>query len=284
MENILLLTDFSDLSAYARSVADKIALKSNANLHVLKVVETTSDVLVGADNQITSSEAADISKYQEEMDANLQEMEKWCASIQSKCKKVVLFGSIHNKTIRYSEAEKMDLIVMGTHGLKGFSEMVSSSVSEHLIKSTHIPVLTLKCDREQIDFSDIVITGNFKSEYYPQLNTLKILQKLFNSKINLLWVNTEKDFKTTNEIMIQMEDFVSYNDLNNVEYFIQNDISVEDGILNFSTYYEHVNKTEIDLLAVEKKKSGWGLAFSKCEATGLVNHIYKPIFTYNNFS
>ena len=46
MNNILLLTDFSELSEYAKNLANKIVKGLNSQLHILSVVETPSEILV----------------------------------------------------------------------------------------------------------------------------------------------------------------------------------------------------------------------------------------------
>jgi nucleotide-binding universal stress UspA family protein len=38
----------------------------------------------------------------------------------------------------------MDLIIMGTHGRKGIDRILFGSVAERVVKSAHVPVLTVR--------------------------------------------------------------------------------------------------------------------------------------------
>ncbi len=42
------------------------------------------------------------------------------------------------------EAERADLIVMGTHGRTGITHLVMGSVAEHVVRTARCPVLTVR--------------------------------------------------------------------------------------------------------------------------------------------
>jgi nucleotide-binding universal stress UspA family protein len=55
----------------------------------------------------------------------------------------VLTGDPGEEIVNYAEQEKMDLILIGTHGRKGVDRILFGSVAEHVVKNSRIPVLTL---------------------------------------------------------------------------------------------------------------------------------------------
>ena len=56
----------------------------------------------------------------------------------------LLSGDPAPELVQFAEQQKVDLIVMGTHGRTGFSRLLMGSVAEAVIRHANCPVLTLK--------------------------------------------------------------------------------------------------------------------------------------------
>jgi nucleotide-binding universal stress UspA family protein len=56
----------------------------------------------------------------------------------------VLTGYAAEEVLDLAEAEKADMIVMGTHGRKGIDRMLFGSVAEKVVKSAKCPVVTVR--------------------------------------------------------------------------------------------------------------------------------------------
>jgi nucleotide-binding universal stress UspA family protein len=56
---------------------------------------------------------------------------------------VVVEGSPVREILRHAEERHTDLLVMGTHGRSGFEALFLGSVTEKVLRSTHVPVLTV---------------------------------------------------------------------------------------------------------------------------------------------
>lgn len=281
MNNILLLTDFSDLSEYAKDLAGKIVLSLNAQLHVLSVVETPSEILVNDKGELSGGMGAETEGLLSEKKAVEKKLVSWRQDLPESTKSVVLFGELLHTVKKYVATQNIDLVIMGTHGVTGLKEKFSGSVTQQVILNNKVPVLSLKCERKEIDFSDFLITGDFTSKSVMNLDLLKALQEVFNSKMHLLCVSTKSKFKSTSKALEDMRAFVELNQLKNVEYHIHNDETIEEGIMNFSNNYDANHELNIDIVAVEKKnKSALEHWFMGCVAIDYVNHIYRPIITY----
>ena len=56
----------------------------------------------------------------------------------------VVVGSPYHVIIQVAAAEKVDLIVIATHGRTGFSHLVMGSVAERVVRAAPCPVLTIR--------------------------------------------------------------------------------------------------------------------------------------------
>lgn len=56
----------------------------------------------------------------------------------------IISGYAAQEIINYATANEMDLIVMGTHGRTGIDRILFGSVAEKVIKTSDVPVLTVR--------------------------------------------------------------------------------------------------------------------------------------------
>ena len=66
-----------------------------------------------------------------------------------KTKGVVVHGYPAEEIIETAKASGADMIIMGTHGRKGFDRILFGSVAERVVKSASIPVLTIRPSKVQ---------------------------------------------------------------------------------------------------------------------------------------
>ncbi len=282
MKNILLLTDFSDLSEYAKILSDKVGVNLGATLHVLKIIDVPSIVNVRSDYEIFSNEY-DTKFYQLEHELSLKRMPDLIKNLESKVKFSVVYGEMLNRITSYIEDNNIELVVMGTNEISSAKEMISGSLTQQIILNNKVPVLSLKCALGDVCFTNFLVTGDFESKEEMNFDVIKGLQKVFNSKIHLLTVNTRLNLGATSDSLKKMEKFVEINNLFNVEYHIHSYETTEDGIVNFANNYDENHDLDIDLIEVEKKNTStvkyW---FTGSDAINYVNHIYRPMITYLN--
>ena len=55
----------------------------------------------------------------------------------------VAVGDISEEIMNYTEAEKIDLLIMGTHGRKGLEKIFFGSIAERVAKNAPVPVLLI---------------------------------------------------------------------------------------------------------------------------------------------
>lgn len=64
---------------------------------------------------------------------------------------VVKEGAAAKEIVRHAETLPADLLVMGTHGRGGFEQLFLGSVTEKVLRSTHVPVLTVPPPVERVE-------------------------------------------------------------------------------------------------------------------------------------
>ena len=143
VKNILLPTDFSALSLSISSYAEDLAEQYSAKLHLLHVLEKTPPILTI--HSLDLSEEKIIKSIDD--DAKMK-LEKAADKIRKKKNieivPVIRKGIDYDEIIKYSEKEKIDLIVIATHGRTGILHTLLGSVAEKVIRYSKIPVLVTK--------------------------------------------------------------------------------------------------------------------------------------------
>lgn len=141
-ERILVATDFSPAAELAQRLALDLARAFEAQLHVVHV-------------QVLLDDPHLEEKHQNELDRLLQSSEdrrREALEVPAVDAEVPL----HTHLVRGISASEAivetaadlgcDLIVMGTHGRKGFTHLLLGSVAERVVRSARVPVLTVRPD------------------------------------------------------------------------------------------------------------------------------------------
>ena len=63
-------------------------------------------------------------------------------------KTVVVAGDAAEKIVEYIEDQKIDLVIMGTHGRKGMDKVIFGSVADRVIRLSPVPVMVVNPYRE----------------------------------------------------------------------------------------------------------------------------------------
>lgn len=136
---LLVPLDFSDASLEALEYALPIAQHHAASITLLHVLEP---VAYGLDFTLMPAHRGPAAK--EEMAGRLKEL---AAPLQGRGLAVhclVQGGAPADAIVEWAAERRPDLILMGTHGRRGLSHLVSGSVAEAVLRRAGCPVLTVK--------------------------------------------------------------------------------------------------------------------------------------------
>ncbi len=138
-DSILLPTDGSDGADAALEHAVAQAQAYDATLHVLYVTNTTymgSGAAEATAVEALRNSGADI------LAETVESLDERGVDVESK----QLEGDPHATIVEYSEDADIDLIVMGTHGRTGLDRYLLGSVTEKVVRTSAVPVLTVSID------------------------------------------------------------------------------------------------------------------------------------------
>jgi nucleotide-binding universal stress UspA family protein len=138
-ERILLPTDGSQASDRAVEQAIGLASETGAALHVLFVVEDVPYAPDMMDDEV----AAQIREIGEEA---LEEIQDRADEAGVEVVAALREGVPHESILAYAEEADADVIVMGTHGRSGLDRYLLGSVTERVVRTAEVPVLTVRMD------------------------------------------------------------------------------------------------------------------------------------------
>lgn len=137
-DEILFPTDGSPASQTAVEHAIDHAERYDARLHTLYVVDTTAYASLDAGAETV------ISALKEEGKTALSQVAERAESADIPVVSEIVSGSPYKQLTEYATTNDVDLIVMGTHGRTGLDRYLLGSVTERVVRSADMPVLTVR--------------------------------------------------------------------------------------------------------------------------------------------
>lgn len=141
LKRILVPTDLSACSVPATVQARELAAKFGAAVHVLFVLNDSSPVIA---EPMAVAGLPDIATMRESMKESLDHWVNQHFGESSQTVRAFRTGKDSTEIIAYADEEKIDLIVIGTHGSSGLEHALLGSVAERVIRRAPCPVLTVR--------------------------------------------------------------------------------------------------------------------------------------------
>ncbi|RPI73766.1 MAG: universal stress protein [Ignavibacteriales bacterium] len=146
IKNILVPTDFSNLSLTVSELAVNLAEQYSAKIHLLHVLEKTPPILTI--RSLDLSEEKIIKTLEQDAHSKLENaVKKFKKNSNVEIEPVIRKGIDFDQIIKYAEKAKIDLIIIATHGRTGFMHTLLGSVAEKVIRFSKTPVLVSKPDQ-----------------------------------------------------------------------------------------------------------------------------------------
>ena len=275
MKKILVPCDFSKPAISAFRFALDVAAQSKGTVYLLNVVElpVLHDTVI---MPVLNFEAELLREFKEKA-------EKLFAKLISKHEKdgvkvvgEVVFGPVSREILDFSKREKVDLILMGSHGASGFREFIVGSNAEKIVRSSPVPVLVVK-NYSKGAIKNIVFPNTLDTENQEDLTMkVKALQSFFKAHLNIVWINTPINFSSDSETYNRLEAIAKRYMLKDYSIHVFNHRDEETGILEFT------NRVKGDLVAMGTHgRKGIGHLLNGSLAEDLVNHTKGLIWTYS---
>jgi nucleotide-binding universal stress UspA family protein len=187
MVNILVPTDFSDLSKVAVQYAVKIANKLGGNVTMLHVVNIQQTVRATMKMKVRSLERDLITHAKEDLENLLNEVSQHVETRQPIKYKVVRGASFNESVRRAAKRLRTGLIVMGTRGASGLKKAIMGSNTASIIEISHVPVLAVPEKASFKSFRNVIYATDLK-HLEKELNVLVPYVEPFGSTIHVLHI------------------------------------------------------------------------------------------------
>ncbi|MFV7234382.1 universal stress protein [Flavobacterium sp. ZB4R12] len=272
MKRILVPTDFSEHAEDALKVAAQIAKKNNCEiflLHMLELPGQMSDAISGG------SGIPEVMLFIKKANETFQKIKERPYLNGISVSETVQFERASDGILSFCKKNKIDLIIMGSHGSSGIEEMLIGSNTEKVVRLSDIPVLVIKKDIGKFEARNFVFASDFSKEIKKPFKKMIEFTKIFDANLFLVMICTPNSFKTTLVAEKVMNDFIADFDIQNYSFHIFNDVNIENGILNFS------NTINADLIGLcTHGRTGLAHFFNGSISEDLVNHTVKPVITF----
>jgi len=148
IKNILCPLDFSEFSQRAFNFAANIARHFQSRLFVQHVVQIPPNTYTEDAGLNTSRKFLQAELYNSGHE--LRRLIEGAGVEPSEIVTLLHEGGVRNRILETIQEQRIDLLVMGTHGRKGFNRLVHGSVAERIIHEATCPVLVVS--RPQREF------------------------------------------------------------------------------------------------------------------------------------
>lgn len=148
---ILAATDFSVCGDRATTLAGELARLHRAELVLLHVARLPAGMPARASVDPGDHHPIPAEVYlKQDAEASLAKVAEPLEAQDVRVSRVVEMGPVVEVILGVAERERVDLVVLGTHGRSGFMHLLMGSVAEQIVRRSPVPVLTLRDPRTRI--------------------------------------------------------------------------------------------------------------------------------------
>jgi len=261
-KSVLVTWDFSDISYHALKHAIKLSgiLKNRIVLFHIAKDETQEK---SAREKLEQTVAEIKKEYGEEVDF------------------LIRSGNIFKEISAYASKEenKVNFVVMGTHGMKGGQKFFGSWALKVISGST-VPFIVVQDDPpEKERYTDIVFPVDFRSENKEKLQWAIFLGKYLNSKIHLFKAPiNNKDLQK--KVNVNLNFAIRFLIQNNIEYEIHSAASNKNFMKETLDFSMNI-KADLILITTTKHMTFMDLVFSAKEQYLIANEAGIPVMCVN---
>jgi len=200
---ILVTWDYTELSEYALLHAIRIAKMVKNNVRIIHIVDP------GVAKKSYNEAEERFRKTAEDL------QKKYSFPLET----IILTGKIFNDISKYASDSDANMVIMGTHGIKGMQK-ITGSWALRVIAGSTIPFIVIQ-DKPHTDdrFRSIVFPIDFKAENKEKLQWAIFLGKYFDSKV-YLFKPPVVDKGLLKKVNINLNFAIKYLIQNNLEYEI----------------------------------------------------------------
>lgn len=288
MENIKILVplDFSDLGSKALHSAEKLAKLFNGSITPFHSYLPLNEVDGGPYMfGMGTSTMEDFDEIEDALHDRLSQLANEEIDPALVTEPLISIGNPAQSIVE--EAEDFDMIVMTTHGRTGFSRFFLGSVSEKVLRMSHVPVLIVNEERELTNLERIMVTTDFSDHSKEAFSVAMEIAKKANAKLELVNVmpydpqheeepdESKKQLRQQRLKVLAKEEMHKMGDLLETKVIISEDTPHE-AILNYNLNNPH------DLIVMSTVgRTGIDYLMMGSTTANVARHVKSPVLSVN---
>lgn len=248
--NILVPTDFSDNASNALNYALKLYANRECTFYILHSTYI-NEAVTRAYGAAYSEENQNKVVIEDTLTALIAQAEVANANAKHTFKPLLSSKELRSAVKKAVTAHAIDMVVMGTKGATDAVEYVMGSNTIKVIRRiTECPVLVLPEKFTFVEPKQITFPTDYNRSYdEKEIQTLKDLADLYNSKIRIVHINVDIELSETQENNVTaLKNFLA--DYKHSFHWLPDETSKSKAIAKF------VDDLEIDILAMINYKHG----------------------------
>jgi nucleotide-binding universal stress UspA family protein len=276
MKRILIPTDFSKEAENAIQTGLIMAKAFDATIVLLHVLEITSKESVNATadaavpDKMYINEGLKLAQTNLNRSITLHGLDKANIGLE----RYIRIGSAIKQIEETIEKQNIDLLIMGTKAAWGLTDILLGTSTDKILRRVNCPVLSVNQVVPIESLKNIVFPTTTKHKEQNLIGVIKKFQKAFNSKINLVSINTPSHFTSDKESLEMLEDYANDNGLINYQTHVYSHTEEEYGIREFADYI----KGGVITLSTSAHTGLWKIIQGSVTKE-LVSHSKRPVLT-----
>lgn len=189
-------------------------------------------------------------------------------------------GKVFKEIINLEKEIGADLIMMGTHGLKGFQEFWIGSNAFRVVSSSTCPVITMQEIPYPEAFQKILLPLADSDETRQKVPFITKLAAGFDAEVVVYCVSKETDSTVKTKLHLYAKQAQEYLD----KYNVKNSYAENFGKNVADQCIEYAKENGVDLISIMTETESSGSFFMGTYAQQLVNHSPIPVISIHSRS
>ena len=191
IKKILVPLDFSETSLLALEHAGFMAGLFKAEMILLHIIQPKWPVFNWEFQPVLEEDLESLNVRVEKKLEELSEQVRQQHGIKPRA--ICSTGKISGTIVKTAEENKVDIIIMGTHGTSGFEEKFIGSNAYRVVNESYCPVISVRMHAVKKGFKNIVLPIDNSHYSLQKVNHAVEIAKHYGSKITILGLSDTDD-------------------------------------------------------------------------------------------
>lgn len=273
MKNILVPIDYSDTSKNALNYAYQLANYLGADIKLVNInhglLEVDSPTPLGALKSIREVKEEELEAFAEAA----YEGAAVIAPVQTQIE--VKTGFAVDQIVNLSEADDVDIIVMGTTGSHNAFEKVFGSVSSAVSTRAKCPVLLIPPDVHFKPIDKILYASDPVSVDDDMIKNISYLARLFNSSVHFVHVKKAGNFDLNKEVFEEL-----FEDVDAPNFSFETSTVEAASVIEGLNQYAEDNLSDL-VVFVHAERDFWGNILHNSQSKKMALNTKLPLMVFH---